>query len=320
MDWKDIPRRFFDRRSAPRRTTLPALAFEVGASFVAGARLDRSSRRIKHIGIRQLPSNALPAGPPPHQDRLAGIRNSFAELASELGGAGGPLGLLLPDGMVRVASLTFETLPSSARESDALIRWRLKDLLPYPPNEARISYEIVRNGAGPIEVVAMAARSSVLAEYESVMEPLNGQLTLLLPVTAALLPLLPPATSAELLLHISGAGLTTVMVAGDRLLLWRHEPVDAVDQLPQAATDEMVRVLASAQDRLKVEVRRAWLYAGPLSEEAWVERLRETTDLEMNDLPCPPGYAAALPPDEQDLLTPYGMPFAGLIANRGSNP
>ncbi len=316
MDWKNITHRLFGPRATTSRFRVPSLALEVEKGFAVGARLDRASRRIKRIGVRPVAPDNLPLGPQPlNQEQAAELQESFCGLASELGGSGGRLGVLLPDGAVRVTLLKFEALPDSLRESDALIRWRLKDYLPYPSQEARVSYDVLRNGSGPVEVLAMAARASVVAEYEAALERLNGQLTLVLPATAALLPLLPSAGQGQLLLHASGGGLTTVALAGGRVVLWRYEVVESEDGFRATAAAEVARVLARAHDHLNIEVQSVWVYARPPAPEDLATSVQAAIGREVSSLSCPQPYLAALRADEKEPFERYGMPFAGLIAN-----
>ncbi len=318
MDWKSLSNRMFSHRPAKLRFQLPAIVLEDAPGFVAGARLDRPSRKIKRISVRELPPGSpLPDSHASHHERTAELQKTLAEVANELGGTGGAVGLLVPDSLVRVALLNFETLPDNGRESDALIRWRLKNLLPYPPEEARLSYEMFRNGSGAVEVMVMAARSSHLADYEAAVEGLSGQLTLLLPSTAALLPLLPSDEGGDLLIHASGDGLTTVIVAGQRIVLWRHEVAESEDAVRASAVGEAARAVASASDRLKVEIQRVWVCARPPAPEDLGTRIAAAISREVTPLSCPPHYASALLPEGKAQLGRFAMPFAGLVANGG---
>jgi hypothetical protein len=318
MNWKELSNRLLRRNPARLRFQLPAFVVEAEPEFVAGAHLDRSSRKIKRIGVRELvPGNLRPTAIQSNFERPAELEQAFGEMAGDLGGAGGALGLLLPDAVVRVTLLSFETLPDSNVESDALIRWRLKSLLPYGVEESRVSYEVFRNGTGPVEVLVMVARASVVAEYEAALSRLNGQLALILPATAALLPLLPSTGGGSLLIHASGAGLTTVVVAGQRVLLWRHETADSQDAIRASAAAEAARALASASDRLKIEIQRIWVCARPSAPDDLAHSVAHATSQEVATLSCPAGFTSALSPEGRILFDRFGMPFAGLVANGG---
>ena len=77
------------------------------------------------------------------------------------------MGLLIPDVAVRVALLQFETLPDDHREAETLVLWRMREYLPYAPEEARLSYQVLGKQPGSVEILGVAVRGSVLAEYEA---------------------------------------------------------------------------------------------------------------------------------------------------------
>src|SRR5208282_1943209 len=94
------------------------------------------------------------------------------------------------------------------------------------PEEARLTFQVVGNQPGALEVLGVAARGSVLAEYEAAMERLNGGPVLVLPASVALLPLLPEDDSGQLLLHLCPGSLTAVVVASNRVRYWRTRPLE----------------------------------------------------------------------------------------------
>jgi len=51
----------------------------------------------------------------------------------------------------------------------------LREFLPYEPEEARLSYQVLLKQPGSVEVLVVAVRGAVLAEYEAVMDSINGE-------------------------------------------------------------------------------------------------------------------------------------------------
>src|SRR5579862_4941555 len=205
----------------------PSFALNLEAGFVAGARLNTSKRQVQSMGVKGLPSGSLV--PSPNKSNLANnaeVRQAIAEVVEKVGNGGGRLGLLIPDVSVRIALLQFETLPGDQREAETMVLWKMREYLPYAPEEARLTYQVVGRQPDMLEVLGVAVRGSVLAEFESALEGINrGGPALVLPATVALLPLLPEDTGGQLLLHLCPGALTAVVIASNRVRYWRTRPL-----------------------------------------------------------------------------------------------
>jgi hypothetical protein len=304
------------------RFTLPTLVFEIAPGFVAGARLEGSghqARRVRRMGVQQLEPHSLEPHPGrPNVANQEEVRRAIREVAAVTGNGTGRFGLVVPDGAVRVAVLLFETLPEDAREAEALVRWRMRDKLPFAPEEARVSYQVLWRAPGHVEVLAAAARSSVLSEYEAALEPINGGPALTLPATLALLPLLPDrAAGGHLLLHVCSRWVTAVLMVKARPCFWRTRELDtAVAEDPaKAVASEAARVLASARDHLETKLEQAWLCVRPPTTSELVSAVADAISHEVELLTPRPGLDAALSSGERRLFEYFGAPVAGLVSN-----
>jgi hypothetical protein len=320
-----ITRRFKPSlHSATARFILPPVVYEVAPGFVAGARLEgsrRKARTVRQVALEAIQAQTLD----PHLSHANIIegeefQRAASSLIASVGNGGGRYGLVLPDGAVRIALLRFETLPHDAEEAEALIRWRMKDKLPYNAEEARATFQVLSNDPGDIEILAIAMRSSVIAEYEAAFAGVNGGATLILPATVALLPLLPEAEPrGQLLLHLCGNWLTAVVVAGSRPCVWRTrelDPRDAAHQSQEVAS-EAVRVLASARDRLQADLGRAWLCARPPADKDLAAAVAAALNHDVEVMRPRPELASLLSANDRSIFEQFGATVAGLIANAG---
>ena len=304
--------------------TLPPVLYEVAPGFVAGVRLEgsrRQGRRVRQLAFEPIPAQTLD----PHLSHAniaepEEMKRAATRLITTVGNGGGRYGLILPDGAVRVALLTFESLPDASHEAETLIRWRMKDKLPFPPDEARATFQVVGKDPGHLEILAVAMRNSVIAEYEAAFASTNGGAALILPATIALLPLLPETDlRGQLLIHVCGHWLTAVVVAGSRPCVWRTrelDPRDAENQNQEIAS-EAVRVLASARDRLHADLGRVWLLARPAAGAELAAAI--AADLEREVELIKPGHelGALLTAGERPAFEQFGATVAGLVANAG---
>lgn len=318
MDWKSWKKRLgLERRAHAGHFVAPAFVLDLEPGFVVAARLNPSKRQVQSVGVRQLPAGAL--APSPNKTNVAdnaAVRQAIAEVSERVGNVGGRLGLLIPDVAVRVALLQFETLPEDHGEAETMVLWRMREFLPYASEEARLTYQVLVKQAGAVEVLGVAVRTSVLAEYEAALEGINGGPGLVLPATVALLPLLPEDDAGQLLLHLCPGALTAVVVASNHVRYWRTRPLegDAANNAEEVAR-EATRVLATCQDNLSVHVQNVWYCARPPADPAVEEALAKALGRELLPLPVDVAACAGLPAGQRETYDQFGMPFAGLVAN-----
>jgi hypothetical protein len=308
------------RTNGKRRFSLPTTVFEICPEYILGAQILRPSHKVVRVALGELHAGSVtPLLGRPNLLKPEEVTRKLLAVAKVLGSDKGHFGLLLPDGAVRVSILDFETLPADPKEQESLIRWKMKPLLPFPVEEARFSYEVAAKEPEGVEAVVMAVRKSVAAEYESMLEGLNGDVGLVLPTTAALLPLLSEdAASGELLLHVSPSHLTAVVVGGREIRLWRNQAMNgnSSEERLAALSKEAARTLAASQDYLGVEISHVRLCARPSLPEVSVAELGRALSQEVESLaPDPLAVGIKLSREEERLLSEFGATVSGLVAN-----
>lgn len=320
MNWKDWKKRLgLDGQVSTAHFVMPSVVLELEPGFVVGARMDGGLQHVQRVGIRELEARALaPSLNKANITSEAVVHRTVAEVAALVGNGGGRLGLLIPDSAVRVAVLQFESLPDAQREAESLIRWRMREFLPFPPEEARVSFQVLVKAPRQVEILGMAVRSSVLAEYEAVLESINVGAALILPVSVALLPLLPVDREGQLLLHLCPGTLTAAVVEFDRVRLWRTRVLEGAgeaENLDEVAR-EATRILATCQDQLGVQIQNVWFCARPPAGNEMRESLAKALGRELRPLAENFAQGSELHGDERETYQHFGMPFAGLLANR----
>ncbi len=299
---------------------MPATVFEFQPEYILGARLLRSFRRVASVALGELDAGVLtPLLVRPNLLRPDEVARRIRAVAKALGSDKGPFGLLLPDGAVRVSVLEFETLPSDPKEQESLIRWKMRPLLPFPVEEARLSFEVSPKEPEGVEAVVMSVRKSVLAEYESTLKGLNGDVSLVLPSSAALLTLLKEdAEAGEMLLNISPTHLTVVVAKGRQIKLWRNQSMGGKSSEVglAAVTEEAVRTLAAAHDHLGLEISRVCICARPNVPRSWIADFEQRVSRNVTDvLPPVLPVRMRLSQEEGQILNEFGATVSGLLAN-----
>jgi len=319
MIWETLKARLLPkRREKTGSFLLPSVVLDLQPGFVAGARLDRSSLQVHRVAVRELEAGALePLPSRPNLAKLEVVRQAIRDVLETVGDGSRRLGILLPDPSVRVALLHFETLPARREEAEALVRWKMGGILPFPAEEARVSYQRLSKGEQSVELLAMALRNSVIAEYEAAFDTVSSAPVLVLPATMALLPLLPAGThGSKVLVHVCSGSVTTVVLVGDGISFWRNrllgtDTKDGDDEVVR----EIARVVATCRDHLKSEIEDLWIYVRPPARGSLGKEIGEAVGRNVQLLTGSAAHAATLPPPEKEILEVFGMTFVGLLEN-----
>lgn len=226
-----------------------------------------------------LPEGALMASPVENNFRdYEEVRRVFEAIPFD--GAGGArrvkdqrAAVLLPDYSARTTILDFEEFPARREEQEPLVRFRLRKIVPYEIETARVSFQEFRkegaagqNGHG-VTVAATTCPLHILAEYETLLRERGFHPGFVSSSALCAFSLL-PSEEVGVLAKLSGKVLTAVVSEHGAPRLMR------TIELPGASREEMLKVLqpmfALAEDQLGTRAQRLWLCgfgedAGPLA-------------------------------------------------------
>ncbi len=211
-------------------------------------------------------------------DRIAVIAALRKTLSAVQAGKQRDVTLVIPDTAVRVLLLDFDTLPSKQEDVLPVLRFRLAKLLPFPPELAQISYQVMSRHALLLQVLVVAVPNEVLAEYESAVREAGFEPGTVLPSTLAVAAALDEAgPSAALLVNGSEFAVTTAILRRGELLLHRTLELK-VDPMAAAAAaialePASVALAAGAGDGSNVAV--AEVLHGVLADAGASDRAHE---------------------------------------------
>lgn len=236
----------------------PACVVEIAAHRVSAARWGSGRGQLDSFLAEPLPLGALMPSPVDtnvtQPEALASaLRRVFARVPHH----GAPVALLIPDPVVRVFILPFDSLPRSSEEALPLLRWRLKKSVPFDVEETVVSWMRQQGRDGKLEVMAAVARQRIVREYEQAIESVGASAGVMLGSTLASLALLEDRGST-LLIRMSGKTLTTVIVRGSNLCVYRSSEVSS-GLAPHAMLDEIFPAIAYYQDTWGESVDRGCL-------------------------------------------------------------
>jgi len=93
--------------------------------------------------------------------------------------------LVLPDTVVRVFVLDFDSLPSKAAEVVPVIRFRLRKMVPFDVEQAGVSYQVLVENKTECKALAAVLPGAILAEYEGAVRTAGYEPGAVLPTSLA---------------------------------------------------------------------------------------------------------------------------------------
>ncbi len=239
----------------------PPFVCEIAPTHIATARWGHGRLNLDQYAAEALPVGAvIPSPVEANIPRPEVVRSALRHVLTRVPARGQDVALLVPDPVVRVFILPFETFPRRAEEAVPLLRWRLKKSVPFDVEETVVSAMRQSGRNGSLEVVAALARQKILREYESIVEGVGMNAGVVLSSMLATLSLIQDE-GATLLARMSGTSLTTVIVLGQTLCVYRSSEMsaDAERLEPRALLDEIFPAVAYYQDNWSGGVGRVRL-------------------------------------------------------------
>ncbi len=221
--------------------------------------------------------------------------------------------LVLPDTVVRVFVLDFDSLPNRPAEAVPVLRFRLRKMIPFEVESAGVSYQALVENKTECRVLAAVLPGPVLAEYEAAVREAGYEPGAVLSTSLAALGAI-DSPDPVLAANLSALALTTSITHGQDLLLYRT--LDLPED-PGLRLHEVQRGIAVAaayfEDKLGVRPRLlyfAGIGAGGNSTAEDFARWISDPELTVVDLAPRPETGAATPLG--NLLTLAGV--AGALA------
>jgi len=262
---------------------IPRVACEIASDRVIAARANDGGNAVDVLSTRTLPGGAVTPGlSGANFANSAAVRDAVSDALSSVGGRGRDVTVVLPDAAVRVVLLDFESLPDKRQDAEPVVRFRLKKSLPFPVEDAALSYD-TRRVNGTVKAVAAVTPRAVLEEYESIFRDAGYTPGVVLPsMLAALGPV--DAEEPTLILKVDANTTSVAIVQNHDLLLYRTlESARGAAVSAEALADDIYPSLIFFQDTTGGNVSRI-LLAGLAGARDLGPALEAQTGARVSDL------------------------------------
>jgi type IV pilus assembly protein PilM len=248
------------------------------------------------------PGALVPSLDEPNLRAPEAVASAIRSALSEVAPRKRAVTLVLPDTLVRVFVLDFDSMPAKASEAVSVVRFRLRKMVPFDVEPAGVSYQVLARNESEYKVLAAIVPGPILAEYEAAVRDAGYEPGAVVSSSLAALEAA-DATEGVLAANLSARSITTVVTSGQDLLLYRtlDLPPD-----PASRAAEIARSIAVAaayfEDKLGAPPRRLY-YAGIESPAAFAASIGNA-EISVD--------AWAEPPEEGALTALPQTSFAGV--------
>ena len=144
------------------------------------------------------------------------VRSALSEVATR----NRAVTVVLPDALVRVFVLDFESLPAKPSEAVSVVRFRLRKMVPFDVESAGVSYQVLAQSESEYKVLAAVIPGPILAEYEAAVRDAGYEPGAVLSSSLAALEAV-DSMSGVLAANLGAYSITTTVTSGQDLLLYR---------------------------------------------------------------------------------------------------
>jgi type IV pilus assembly protein PilM len=229
-------------KSGAQSTARPPAAIELSPEGVLAAAVPAPGQPPVYAFEPLPPGSILPgiaeANLPAPEVVASAIRSALAQVSPR----SHAVTLVVPDSVVRVFVLDYDSFPTKPEEALPVLRVRLRKMVPFDVEHAGLSYQVLSSSSPEVRVLVAILPGPVLAEYESVVRASGWEPGAVLPSTLAAQELV-DNLQAALIANLSSGSLTTTIANGQDLLLYRTLDLPAE---PDHRRDEVQRGVAVA--------------------------------------------------------------------------
>jgi len=274
----------------------PPAALELTPEGVLAAAISSPGQPPVYAYEPLAPGSLLPGIGEPNLRAPEAVAAAIRTALDQLSPRSRAVTLVIPDTVVRVFVLDFDSLPAKPAEAIPVLRFRLRKMVPFDVEHAGLSYQVLVEKRDEVKVLAAVLPGPVLAEYEAAVRAAGYEPGAVLPSSLATLAAV-DSMEALLIANLSPVALTTSISNGQDLLLYRT--LDLPDH-PTLRIDEVRRGVAVAaayyEDKLGARPTRLHFAGSTGSDDAGCEgfaRWIGDPELSVVDLTSRPETGAA---------------------------
>jgi len=287
-----------------------SVAFQISHHYLSGIHISPKEGKIKSQFILPLESSALE----PSFDKINIADDSYLEDrikggVEQLKFSEKNIAILLPESCLKVFVFSFVPLPSSPKEKEEIIRWRVKKQMPLLPDDTRLSFAVLRSNKEE-KVLVSLARASVVQEYENLFTKLGLRVGTVGVATLNLMNLLESEGDNSIVINLEEDYISLMAFLNSEIVLYRFKPLIRESQAKLTLSkkiEDIVKEIKNTvnfiEDREKKKINTFWIRSGIVNpEEKILFTLQEKLAVSLKAIETP--MASGLSFQESQILSP----------------
>ncbi|MBD3414344.1 MAG: hypothetical protein GF421_07945 [Candidatus Aminicenantes bacterium] len=202
------------------------------------------------------------------------LKEKFGKVLEKLNLTKKNTALIIPELTQKTFTFSFDSLPSSSKEREQIIRFRIKKKMPFLPDDARISYDSISNKE-KIRVVAILTRTYIIRQYEEFFHQFGLNVRIVVPPSVGLMNVLSFESDEKFfLINIEKDSFSLNLFKNTELTVYRQKRFDIQGErsgLEQGKTEvvfQEVNNTLNYMDEMKSDKRiKIWLRSSENSDK-----------------------------------------------------
>jgi len=289
----------------------PQVVFQVASRYLSGIHFSEKEKKLKHSFILPLPSGVIqPSFDKKNIQDDPYLEEKLKEGLGKLHISEGPITCLIPELCLKAFLFSFDVLPTSQRDQEQIIRWRVQKQFPSLTDDTRFSFDVLPSENGN-KILVSLVRDPVIREYENFFSRMRLKVKVLTVPAFSLFNLLDRDKENEVLMaNVEEDSISLMVIINSEMALYRLKPF-LLDSRPRALVDqktgEIIKEIENTvnfiEDRDKKKVSSIWIRLGLIEMEGdLLSELESKISLALNRIE--PSLAPELRSREKELLAP----------------
>lgn len=289
---------------------LPHSAIQVSSHYLSGIHVSPNDRKLKSHFVLPFSEDVITSSFHKKNIKDSAALERIAKMGlSKLHMTDHKIVLLLPELSQKTFVFSFDSLPSSPKEKEQIILFRIKKQVPVLPKDTRMSYDVIKSNAKK-RVLATIARSAIVEEYEEVFGRLRLKVMVVGVPSLNLYNLIDSEKDRDfILLDLERDVFSLLAITNSEISFYRQKPITEVAE-QNVSTDEWMDIVQEVENtaqyvenKEKRKIKCLWVRTGLFgSAEAILSVLQERCQCPVRTIES--SFESNLPPEELRLITP----------------
>jgi Tfp pilus assembly PilM family ATPase len=225
--------------------------FYISSHYICGIHFSPKEKGIMNTYIRTLPRNVVQ--PSLNERNIIGkevLSEEFLKAVSKLKVECKDIALVFPEMSQKTFTFSFDSLPGSPHEMEQIIRFRIKKKMPFLPEDAKISYDLISKDS-KMRVIAILARIYIIKEYEEFFRQFGFNVRTIVPPSVGLMNLLDDGSRKNcFLLNVEQDSFSLSVFKDFEFILYRQKNFNFGDSGAGGIQDKVEDVFQEVENTL----------------------------------------------------------------------